>query len=97
METHALRRRYGHARARSIPRHYAVEVDNGEGGDMEIAGRVTLPYRADFATGEAALSRIGVFAPRGLDRLVWHRPGRGAAASILDASGHPIDLLFEEN
>ena len=91
-----LRRRYGRAGAVAHLRSYAVEVDPGDGRRMDYAGHVMLPVDAGGVLVEKVLSRVGVYAPRGLDRLVWHRAGRVPAASIKDASGHVIVKLFEE-
>ncbi len=46
-------------------------------------------------TVEVALSKSGIYAPRGLDKLTWHKhKGMFTHAIITDAAGWPIVYLL---
>jgi len=53
-----------------------------------------LPYGARPSEVEAALSAVGLYAPRGLDTLEWGA-FPGAVATIFDANGNPMIHLFD--
>jgi hypothetical protein len=55
---------------------------------------VQLRYGAESHEVEAALAAVGLYAPRGLDTLVWGACP-DAAATIFDSAGNPIVHLLE--
>ena len=55
---------------------------------------VLLPYGAGHTQTEAALSSVGIYAPRGLDTLEWGAEPE-ALATIYDGNGEPIVHLYE--
>ena len=63
------------------------------GGDHETVGHAVMKHRADRATMERELSGVGVYAPRGLDRVFWGVSG----ATIRDGEGHAIVKLKKVN
>jgi hypothetical protein len=65
-----LKKRYGHSGGL---RRFAVYTDVD--GFAHRHGVVSFPMRASYVETEAALVRIGVYAPRGLDRLKWGKTG----------------------
>lgn len=84
----ALQRRYG--RARSSRKSFTVSSYD-ENLRPVIMGSVTLAPGSPGHVVEAALSQVGVYAPRGLDRLKWG--GRGGGAEIYDAHGNLMVVL----
>src|SRR5271154_5641263 len=78
---------------------FAVEVDEySMGADyMKKVGEVRLSLGANDADVEQALSRVGVYAPRGADRLVWSKSGSSSGrpdAVIRKSDGQPIVFLW---
>lgn len=69
-------------------------VSRNEDGQWEDVESLVLPKRGvDYLTLEHELSTIGIYAPRGLDRVVWNKKG----AIITDAGGEPIVKLEREH
>lgn len=80
----ALRKRYG--RADGL-RRFAVYTDVD--GFTHRSGIVSLPMNAGYTETETALVKVGVFAPRGADRLVWGKTG----ARIVEPGNRTIAKL----
>lgn len=57
---------------------------------------VLLPLRAKLHEVEAALSAIGLYAPRGGDTLEWF-VFSGTVATIFDALGHAVVHLLDRS
>ena len=72
MSRRALRRRYGRSGS-AARRRFAVYTDVD--GFTHRHGIVSLPMNAGYAETEAALVQVGVYAPRGLDKLKWGKTG----------------------
>jgi len=85
------------AEEETMPRFHPVVLDLD---DFE-AGSVLLPHGADERAVEAALSAVGIYAPRGPETVEWSDRSVlddphtcEAAAVVRDATGEPIVLLF---
>lgn len=65
--------------------------------DVDLdAESVLMPHGADKRDLEAALSAVGIYAPRGADWVAWYRASPASVAAVVfDARGEPIVLLFE--
>lgn len=65
-------------------------VSRNEDGHWEDVETLVLPKKGvDYHTLEEELSTIGIYAPRGLDRVTWNKTG----AIITDAGDEPIVKL----
>jgi hypothetical protein len=72
-----------HVTGRGRPRRFVVTFRQEPYGPFERLGTVTLPDRGDELDVEHALSRIGLYTPRGNDVLRWGNHG----ATIQDVHG----------
>jgi hypothetical protein len=75
-------------------RYQVFSVDPNTGtGEMQRFGTVALRPSASDDEVEQALARVGIYAPRGADRLVWQH--RGTEAIIYDRTGDAIVRLVQ--
>jgi hypothetical protein len=78
---------------RKLASKYLVRALDQESGEVQNLGFVTLPRKAMYHQVEEAASRVGLYAPRGLDELRWDKTGKRAV--ITDSSGTAIGFLDE--
>ena len=69
-------------------------VSANEDGEWRDVESLILPKKGvDYHRLEKELSTIGIYAPRGLDRVTWSKSG----AVIVDAGGEPIVRLERDH